>query len=80
MTTQNVMTTLQKSVAFHTSIKASGNTFAGGAFEVGSGSVYEVAGLPCLRLRTAAVAELGAQGQKLGFGRLLWGYKSKREI
>lgn len=59
-------------IKFHTSIEASGNTFAGSAFEVGSWSVYEVAGLPCLRLRTAAVAELGAQGQKLRFGRLLW--------
>lgn len=72
VTTHNVITTLKRSVRLHTSIQASGNTFAGSAFEVGSWSVYEVAGLSCLRLRTATVAELGTQGQELRFWRLLW--------
>lgn len=72
MTTHNVITTLKTEVKRHTSIKASGDTFAGSAFEVGRWSVDEVAGLSCLCLRAAAVAELGTQGQELRFWRLFW--------
>lgn len=53
-----------------TSIETAGDAFAGGALEVGRGPVDEGTGLSRLRLRPAAVAELGAQSQELGLGGL----------
>ncbi len=53
-----------------TSIETARDAFAGGALEAGRGPVDEGAGLSRLRLRSAAVAELGAQSQELGLGGL----------
>lgn len=55
---------------YDTSIKTARDAFAGGALEVGRGPVDEGAGLSRLRLRSAAVAKLGAQSQELGLGGL----------
>ncbi len=53
-----------------TSVKTARDAFAGCALEAGCGPVDEGAGLSCLRLRSAAEAELGAQSQELGLGGL----------